>query len=304
MKAKTMVLMGVAIVCGLAASYMTSRLINERDATVKVLTAKTDLKQWTPVREPAALFEEKDVPRNQVPPTYIQPNAIGEMKNRPLIKNVKEGQVITWEDLQKDRFGLEFEMPAGKRAFAIEASARTAVAGFVLPGSHVDLILVKRGQGGDAEYVLEDVLVRAIDLTERRPPDVPGLVPSTVTVEITPAEVLKLSKVVTQGQLMLSLRPFDDRSKSADALAAAKPPPPPPPPIGNGVDPTLPPPIETAPRAVYQTGFDGSKWVRYMYTIDAQGNVIGGPVPVPINETNVDVSPVEPSLSPRQQSGL
>jgi pilus assembly protein CpaB len=284
MKPKTLMLMGVAIVCGLVASYMTSRLIAEKNETVKVLVPNKDIPEWTPVRTPETMFVEKDVPKNQAPPTYIPPSAIGEMKDRLLIKKVRKDEPVTWESLQsKDKMGLEALLPAGKRAFAIETSARTAAGGFILPGSHVDIILVSRGQiAGDSKYVLEDVLVRAIDLLPVRPDDKPGLVPSTITLELTPEEALKLSKIVQQGQLMLTLRPPDDKKKYSETVAVA---PPPPPPIPEPVDVGTPDKPMEKPKFVVKhiTGFDGTRWVRTEYRFDLNGNLMGPGKTVPLD---------------------
>ncbi|MGE3809325.1 MAG: Flp pilus assembly protein CpaB [Gemmataceae bacterium] len=279
MKPKTLMLMGVAIVCGLVASYMTSRLIAEKNETVKVLVAKGNMQQWTPVRDPQQMFEEKEVPKNQAPPTYIPPSAIGEMKDRPLIKNMKKEQVVTWEDLQsKEKAGLEALLPQGKRAFAIETSARTAAGGFILPGSHVDIILTKRNQvSTDVNYVLEDVLVRAVDLMPVRPDDRPGMVPSTVTLEVTPEEALKLAKVKQAGEFTLTLRPFGDKKKHSETVAVA---PPPPPPIPEPVaEETVKDPMTPKEKPLYeefiQDTFNGSRWERWCCHIDKQtGKVV------------------------------
>ena len=66
MKPKTLILMVVAIVCGLGASYMTSRLLAERgDAPppeqpkVTVLVAKKTLDMGTFVKNPPEVFVEK-----------------------------------------------------------------------------------------------------------------------------------------------------------------------------------------------------------------------------------------------------
>ena len=61
MKPKTMILMVVAVVCGLAASYMTSRLLADKGtpppvATVTVLVAKQKINAWTPIKNPEDLF--------------------------------------------------------------------------------------------------------------------------------------------------------------------------------------------------------------------------------------------------------
>ncbi|MGE3803137.1 MAG: Flp pilus assembly protein CpaB [Gemmataceae bacterium] len=186
------------------------------EETTKVLVAKGDLAQWTPVRDPAAMFEEKEVPKRQVPPTYIPPAAIGETRDRPLIKNLKKGQVLTWEDLQdKNKAGLEALLPAGKRAFTIKITPAAAVGGFALPGSHVDLIhVVKKGEDYQATCIMEDVLIRAVDLLPVRPDDRPALLPETVTFEVTPEEALKLARYAEFGTIRLALRPFGDKKRN------------------------------------------------------------------------------------------
>ena len=61
MKSKTMILMVIAIVCGLGASYMTSRLLAERNEKVIVLVPKQKLSQWTHIKEPETMFEEREI---------------------------------------------------------------------------------------------------------------------------------------------------------------------------------------------------------------------------------------------------
>ena len=63
MKPKTMILMVVAIGCGLGASYMTSRLLAERGQhqeirTVTVMVAKKNLEMGTSLKTAAELFDE------------------------------------------------------------------------------------------------------------------------------------------------------------------------------------------------------------------------------------------------------
>ena len=71
MKPKTMILMVVAVVCGLAASYMTSRLLADKTppppaATVTVLVAKQKINAWTPIKNPEELFVAKEVPEGHL----------------------------------------------------------------------------------------------------------------------------------------------------------------------------------------------------------------------------------------------
>ena len=61
MKPKTLILMVVAVGCGLAASYMTSKLLADRrqeapvEEKVDVLTAKIKVPQFTVIKEPDKL---------------------------------------------------------------------------------------------------------------------------------------------------------------------------------------------------------------------------------------------------------
>jgi hypothetical protein len=72
MKPKTMILMVVAIGCGLGASYMTSKLLAERgqqqgEQQVPVLVAKQKIQPWIPIKEPERLFRGEDVQRQRCP---------------------------------------------------------------------------------------------------------------------------------------------------------------------------------------------------------------------------------------------
>ena len=76
MKPKTMILMVVAVVCGLAASYMTSRLLADKAPpppvnTVTVLVAKQKINAWTPITKPEDMFEVKEVPEGTYSPKVI-----------------------------------------------------------------------------------------------------------------------------------------------------------------------------------------------------------------------------------------
>ena len=65
MKPKTMILMGVAIVFGLAASYLTSKLLATQQEKVIVLVAKEKLSRWTPLKNLDAQFEPAESQRSQ-----------------------------------------------------------------------------------------------------------------------------------------------------------------------------------------------------------------------------------------------
>jgi len=223
MKSKTLILMVVAVVCGLAAAYMTNSLLAQRDTTVKVLVAKQKYNSWTLVKDPAAMFEEQEYPKDKVPANYVKSTI--ELKNRTLLKGLDAGQVVLEDDLQsKDKSGLEAFITPGMVAMAVKVSAETAVGGFVQPNSRVDIIhCTKKDSKTDASTILEDILVRAVDLQPERQQDRPGAPPATVTVEVTKDESIILTKALEAGSLRLALRPSVDAGKKAEPRKKTEP---------------------------------------------------------------------------------
>src|SRR5262245_27214511 len=101
MKPKTMILMAVAVVCGLGASFMTSRLLAERDQQpveqapvvetpkVKILVAKMNLDHGAAIKEPKEMFVEKTFSQEDAPKDGLVDNKVlkGKFLKRPLRKN-------------------------------------------------------------------------------------------------------------------------------------------------------------------------------------------------------------------------
>jgi len=223
MKSKTLILMVVAVVCGLAAAYMTNQLLAQRDQTVKVLVAKQKYNPWTTIKDPVTMFEEQDFPKDKVPANYVKSTA--ELKNRTLLKGLDAGQLVLDDDLQsKDKSGLEAFITPGMVAMAIKVSAETAVGGFVQPNSRVDIIhCTKKDSKTEATTILEDILVRAVDLVPERQQDRPGAAPATVTVEVTKEESIVLTKALEAGSLRLALRPSVDGGKKSEPRPRPQP---------------------------------------------------------------------------------
>ena len=130
-----------------------------------------------------------------------------------------------------DRGFLAAALGPGMRAVTIPVSARTAVAGFVFPGDHIDLVLTQtvKGVGNSlktAETILKNLRVLATDQsTEQEQIEGKTRVKtfSTVTVEATPKIAEKIAVAQTIGTLSLSLRSLaDNTSELEQALASGQ----------------------------------------------------------------------------------
>jgi len=123
--------------------------------------------------------------------------------NEPVLKNKVSGF--------GGRASLSTILAPEMRAATIRVNDINGVAGFVLPGDHVDIMLTRAagGGGGDTnlltDILLQNVKVLAIDQDANEERAQPAVV-KAVTVEVTPVQAQKLVLAQRLGQLSLALR--------------------------------------------------------------------------------------------------
>jgi len=216
MKPKTMLLMAVAIGCGLAASYMTSRLLAERntnpteEAKVTVLVAKTKVPAWVLLKQPEKYFEEKEVPESIAPKKGLK--ELSKIKDQRLSQALSEGEYVLEDKLvNPEQVGLIAKLPPGMRAIALKVNAESLAGGFVLPGYRVDVVSTTRGGSeSTSKIILQNMLVLAVDTIANRDNQTTSMLGSTVTLAATPEEAQRLSLAAAMGDLRLTLRTPDD----------------------------------------------------------------------------------------------
>jgi pilus assembly protein CpaB len=107
---------------------------------------------------------------------------------------------------------LSRQVENGMRAISIRVDDVVGVAGFVLPGDRVDIMLTRRIGGGDNnlvnEVLLQNVTVLGINQTADQQADQP-IVGRTATVEVTPEQAQKLVLAQQAGSLSLALRSIE-----------------------------------------------------------------------------------------------
>jgi pilus assembly protein CpaB len=157
--------------------------------------------------------------------------------------------------------GLGPVITPGMRAVAVRVNDVISVAGYVLPGTHVDVIVTMRpAQESISRIVLSNVKVLSTGPMINTSQDGKAAQnPPLVTLELTPADAERLSLASNQGQIALALRnPLDvDKVETSGARMGAllgspapepiktvvrgqtrvvAPPPPPPPPKPASVE--------------------------------------------------------------------
>jgi pilus assembly protein CpaB len=104
---------------------------------------------------------------------------------------------------------LSHQVENGMRAISIRVDDVVGVAGFVLPGDRVDVLLTRRmATGADnlqTQVLLQNIKIIGIDQLADQATDKP-IVARTATVEVTPDQGQKLILAQQAGSLSLSLR--------------------------------------------------------------------------------------------------
>jgi pilus assembly protein CpaB len=146
---------------------------------------------------------------------------------------ITAGQPVTRGALvgPKDRGFLAAALGPGMRAITVPVSASTAVAGFVFPGDHVDLMLTQQVAGGGdgpalkvTETIIRNLRVLATDQRVSST-DEEGKTAvktfSNVTLEVTPRIAEKIAVAQSLGNLSLSLRSIADNTAELERAVAS-----------------------------------------------------------------------------------
>ena len=140
-----------------------------------------------------------------------------------IIKEVRKGEAILPYKLSSHgaRPGLTIKIPKYKRAISIAVNEVRGVAGFVLPGDHVDVLLTTALDGKkkfSTSTLVQNVLVLGVDQISSEKEEKPKVVNAvTLLVSKKQGKILTLAQSV--GELTLLLRNEADVLVSVEADA-------------------------------------------------------------------------------------
>ncbi len=124
------------------------------------------------------------------------------------LQKVLPGSILQPAQFTKHASGslLAALLPPDMRAISLSVNDVTDVAGFLLPGNHVDVLEARTVSGHAVTHtVLQDILVLAVDQTDSHDKSSPQVV-RAVTLEVTPEQANKLVTAMTEGRIQLTLR--------------------------------------------------------------------------------------------------
>ncbi|MDA5093103.1 Flp pilus assembly protein CpaB [Aliiroseovarius sp. KMU-50] len=131
-----------------------------------------------------------------------------EEEARFVVSSIEAGEPIFISKITApgQRAKLSTALTPGMKAISIRVNDVLGVAGFVLPGDRVDIMLTRnRGNGAFVDVLLQGVKVLAIDQIADDRKDQPSVV-RTVTFEVSTEEAQKLALAANVGTMSLALR--------------------------------------------------------------------------------------------------
>ena len=240
---RTLLVIAIALVTASIASYGVYRAVERipvrevEVASVQVVVAKQQLPVGTLLTAEAA----KLVPwpeRNQVPGAFA---SIDKVVNRGVVAPIGENEPITENKLAPlgAGAGLSPTIPSGMRAVSVKVNEVIGVAGFVIPGSRVDVLVTVAPSGAGAGSMTRAVVSNVEVLTsgtrfdqEKAQAEGKPIAATVVTLLATPADAERITLASTEGKIMLTLRnPLDSQPTDTEGvrLATLTGPPAPPP---------------------------------------------------------------------------
>ena len=217
-RSRLLMIGGLALAVGLLVSYTVySRLrtfagSNSNERGVPVVVAADDIQVG--VKLEAHDVRVVTLPQSAVPPGAF--SATSKVLGRGAVLPISKGEFILPSKLAalNAGAGLPSMIPPGMRAVSVRVNDVVSVAGFVQPGTRVDVLATGQGGGNDRQTttVLENVAVIAVGKSLDRNASGEAQTAPVITLLVSPDDAQKLALVSQEGRIQLSLRnPLDTK---------------------------------------------------------------------------------------------
>lgn len=233
---KMWLLMGVAIILGLVATWVTTQYLKTREArieaeakkrasggtTVAVVVPQRNLPKGTVVD--GGVMAARDVLADTIYSETVLASDFGKIQGMRLSRPVEQGRPLRRSDLDDRAKDFAETLPEGKRAITIDIDEINSISQMVRVGNYVDLMLIvsdtsDAGSGGQQVLsVLQRVKIVATGQTITRAAPASDGTPasaaqrySNVTFEVTPEEAARIALAQQMGRIRAVLRSDEDK---------------------------------------------------------------------------------------------
>lgn len=213
---RTIVVLAIAILTATIASYVVYIAIRSMPVR-EVEVAHTYVVAASRPLAAGALVTADDVKlvawpeRDKVAGAFDKPEQV---LNRGVVSAVLENEPLTESKLAPvgAGAGLPPTIPPGMRAISVRVNEVVGVAGFVTPGTRVDVfVTLKQGDASITHVVVSNVTVLTAGTRYDQDKENPEAIPSSVvTLLVSPEDAERVVLASNDGQIMLALRnPLD-----------------------------------------------------------------------------------------------
>ena len=142
---------------------------------------------------------------------------VEDVLDRPVISNILLDEPVLEGRLaaKGSGLGLAPTIPVGMRAVSVRVNDVAGVAGFVLPGMHVDVLVTGRPPNGDGDMTstcLQNILVLSAGQTMQADARGQAMPAPTVTLLVDPSQAETLTLAGSDGHIQLVLRNSSDQT--------------------------------------------------------------------------------------------
>jgi pilus assembly protein CpaB len=230
---RLLAVLGVAVVCATVASYAVYRALSARVATASAPSTVTTVVAARPI--PAGtLLTADDVKRVEWPADSQVPGALSDARavlDRGAVVAIGQHEPITEAKLAAvgSGAGLPPTIPPGMRAISVRVNEVIGVAGFVVPGTRVDVVSTFEGRTAASDGIARVVVSNVQVLTagtrfdqEKARQDGRPIPTSVVTLLVTPEDAERIALASVEGRITLTLRnPLDTLPTQTNGIRMA-----------------------------------------------------------------------------------
>jgi pilus assembly protein CpaB len=220
MRSKTIVLLVLALGCGLVASIGISQVLSRNqdagspEETSPVWVAMADIKSGDSLSPQNLKLEQW--PKEKVPPGAF--GKLEQIDGKHTRTAIYQGEVVVEKKLRVSGTSAADTIPPGFRAYTVQGDSVNSHGGLLHPGDRVDVLVYVNKSFGMAETgaktILQDIKVFAVN-DQTTPPDeksVDAITAKTVTLLLTPSQAEKAALAAEIGKIRLVIRGPDDKS--------------------------------------------------------------------------------------------
>jgi pilus assembly protein CpaB len=189
-----------------------SRTSASTPASTDVLVAARDIQVGARIVD--ADVRTAKYPTSELPAGSFSGKSAAKVIGRGAILPITKGEFFLPSKLAAENSGsgLPSLIPPGMRAVSVRVNDVVSVAGFVVPGTRVDVLLTGTPPGSKEPVtttVLENALVRAVGQRIEGTSGDPQTAP-VITLLVSPEDAQKLTLATSEGRIQLSLRNLVD----------------------------------------------------------------------------------------------